>query len=95
MNNANYYAVMADYNHWMNQKLYAICNKISDAKRKENLGAFFNSIHGTLNHILVGDRIWLGRFTAQPFAAKLDQELYADFDRLQQERERTDQDILN
>lgn len=38
----NYYETMAAYNAWMNQKLYAICADISDEKRKENLGAFFN-----------------------------------------------------
>jgi hypothetical protein len=63
----NYYETMAAYNAWMNQKLYAICADISDEKRKENLGAFFQSIHGTLNHLLFGDRVWMGRFTQQPF----------------------------
>jgi hypothetical protein len=57
----NHYIAMAQYNQWMNQNLYAICAEIPDAKRNEDLGAFFKSIHGTLNHILVGDRIWLGR----------------------------------
>jgi len=85
---------MADYNHWMNQNLYTVCSKISDIKRREDLGAFFKSIHGTLNHILVGDRIWLGRFTEQPFLATLDQEIYPDFDELRQERELTDQQII-
>ncbi len=90
----NNYTTMAAYNHWMNQNLYEICANISDAKRKEDLGAFFKSIHGTLNHILVGDRIWMGRFTQIPFVAKLDQDLYADFDELRQERERSDREIL-
>lgn len=94
MNDVDYCTVMAEYNHWMNQKLYAICEEIPDAKRKQDLGAFFKSIHGTLNHILVGDRIWLGRFTNQPFVVQLDQELYADFTQLQQAREQTDQQIL-
>ncbi|KAM3095171.1 DinB family protein [Phormidesmis sp. 146-12] len=90
----NYYTTLAAYNHWMNQNLYEICANIPDAKRKEDLGAFFKSIHGTLNHILVGDRIWLGRFTQTPFVARLDQDLYADFEELRQERERSDRQIL-
>lgn len=94
MNHPNYYTTMAAYNRWMNQNLYAVCAAIPDAKRREDLGAFFQSIHGTLNHILVGDRIWLGRFTQAPFIAKLDQELYADFDHLRQERDRADAEIL-
>jgi uncharacterized damage-inducible protein DinB len=85
---------MAKYNYWMNQKIYTICAEIPNAKRNEDLGAFFKSIDGTLNHILVGDRIWLGRFTQNPFAAKLDQSLYSDFEQLRQERDRTDQEIL-
>lgn len=86
---------MAHYNRWMNQKLYAIGAGIPEATRKEDRGAFFKSIHGTLNHMLVTDRIWMGRFTAQPFVARLDQELYAEFDQLRQERDRTDSDILD
>ncbi len=95
MDNLSYYKTMAEYNHWMNQNLYAICSEIPDIKRRENLGAFFKSIHGTLNHILVGDRIWLGRFTEQPFFAKLDQEIYSDFDDLRREREATDLQIIS
>lgn len=94
MSNTNYCTTMAKYNHWMNQKIYTICATIPNAERNEDLGAFFKSIDGTLNHILVGDRIWLGRFTQSPFSAKLDQILYSDFEQLRQERDRTDQDIL-
>ena len=94
MSSTNYCTTMAKYNHWMNQKIYTLCAEIPNAKRNEDLGAFFNSIDGTLNHILVADRIWLGRFTQTPFTAKLDQILYADFEPLRQERDRTDQEIL-
>lgn len=85
---------MAEYSQWMNQKLYGVCSEIPDEKRKADLGAFFKSIHGTLNHILVGDRIWIGRFINQPFAATVNQELYSDFEELRRERKKTDQQIL-
>ncbi|WAL61703.1 DinB family protein [Thermocoleostomius sinensis] len=91
----NYYEIMAAYNAWMNQKLYEICAKIPDEKRKEDLGAFFKSIHGTLNHLLVGDRIWMGRFTQQPVPYTIKQELYSDFDELRHQRQLTDQTITN
>jgi uncharacterized damage-inducible protein DinB len=94
MNNLSYYETMAEYNQWMNQKLYAICAEIPDEKRKENLGAFFKSIHGILEHILYGDRAWMGRFTGQPFAGKLGQELYSNFDELRQQRELLDRQII-
>jgi uncharacterized damage-inducible protein DinB len=90
----NYAELMAEYNHWMNHKLYGICAEIPDERRREDRGAFFKSIHGTLNHLLFGDRIWLGRFINQPYSAKIGQELYSDFDELWQQRELTDQKIL-
>ena len=85
---------MAAYNRWMNERLYALCAGLSDVERKRDRGAFFRSIHGTLNHVLLGDRLWLGRFRGVPFAVRsLDQELYADFAELREERERTDGEI--
>jgi|GEM_PF-221243 uncharacterized damage-inducible protein DinB len=94
MYDRNYAETMAEYNHWMNLKLYAVCAAIADEQRREDRGAFFKSIHGTLNHLLVGDRIWLGRFTGNPYIAQLRQELYSDFDELRQQHEITDQQIL-
>ncbi|HEX7027904.1 MAG TPA: DinB family protein [Gammaproteobacteria bacterium] len=86
---------MASYNEWMNRRLYSACAELSDEDRRKDRGAFFKSIHGTLNHLLLGDRIWLGRFTGIPFQAdSLDQELYHDFTELRKERETTDREIL-
>jgi uncharacterized damage-inducible protein DinB len=87
---------LAAYNRWMNERLYALCAALPDEERKRDRGAFFRSIHGTLNHLLLADRIWLGRFTGVPFAAaSLDQELYAGFAELRSERERTDREITS
>ncbi|HLT63919.1 MAG TPA: DinB family protein [Pseudohongiella sp.] len=86
---------MARYNQWMNSRLYQLAAQLTDEQRKQDRGAFFKSIHGTLNHLLVADSIWFGRFTQKPFPAKsLDQELYSDFVQLRAERERMDQQIL-
>lgn len=71
MLDSNYCQTMADYNRWMNQKLYTICAEISDVERKRDRGAFFKSIHSTLNHLLYGDRAWMGRFTNNPFCVKV------------------------
>jgi len=96
------YAALARYNTWMNQRLYGLAAELSDEERKRDLGAFFKSIHGTLNHLLLTDRVQLGRFMGTEHARSLDQrggvieirslgqELYADFDTLRGERERTD-----
>lgn len=101
------YRALARYNRWMNETLYRLVGELDDAERKRERGAFFKSIHGTLNHILLADRTWLGRFTgdAERFASRgasgeiiqitsLAQELYADFADLSRERAKTDADIL-
>ena len=49
--------MLARYNTLANRRLYEACASLSDAERKEDRPDFFGSIHGTLNHIMVGDRI--------------------------------------
>jgi uncharacterized damage-inducible protein DinB len=96
------YKAMAQYNTWMNRSIYDTCSMPSDEERKRDLHAFFGSIHRTLNHLLLTDRVQLGHFIGadrtQSFdhggkaiaIRSLDQELYADFDLLRREREKTD-----
>jgi len=85
---------MAAYNRWMNEKLYALCARLTDTERKHDAGAFFKSIHGTLNHLLLADRLWVARFNGEAFpVTSLDQELYADFAVLRLERVATDEAI--
>jgi uncharacterized damage-inducible protein DinB len=64
MNNAfiDNYRFLARYNRWINQRLYSACGALSDEERKRERGAFFGSIHRTLNHLIVADQIWLRRF---------------------------------
>jgi len=57
---------MALYNKWMNDKIYACAAQLTDEGRKRDRGAFFKSIHATLNHILWGDQIWLHRLAGTP-----------------------------
>ena len=86
--------MMAGYNRWMNEKLYALCAQLPDDERKRDRKAFFRSIHGTLNHLLLTDRGWLGRFNGKPWTFRsLDQELYDNFEELCHERARTDREI--
>ena len=85
---------MAAYNRWMNDKLYAVCAELSDVERKVNRNSFFGSIHATLNHLLLADKVWFGRFIHKPFVVpSLRHELYDDFGALRAERAATDQDI--
>src|SRR5271155_5079453 len=93
------YRALARYNRWMNEKIYAVASTLGDEERKRDRGAFFKSIHGTLNHLLVADRIWMGRLERVVLEGdalgpggilSLDQELYANFDELRRERGTTD-----
>ncbi len=59
---------MARYNKWMNDKIYGCAAQLSDEERKRDRGAFFKSIHATLNHILWGDQIWMHRLAGTPEA---------------------------
>ena len=61
-----YVVKMAGYNRWMNEGIYAAAASLTDAQRREDAGAFFGSIHGTLNHLLWGDQIWMSRFAGTP-----------------------------
>ena len=59
-----YAQTMARYNRWQNESLYREALKLTDEARRLHRGAFFGSIHGTLNHIYWGDSMWLSRFGA-------------------------------
>ncbi|NJO36226.1 MAG: damage-inducible protein DinB, partial [Rhodospirillales bacterium] len=63
---AEYVRALASYNRWQNGNLYGAADTLSDVQRKEQRGAFFGSIHGTLNHLLWADQIWMSRFAGAP-----------------------------
>lgn len=78
---------LARYNRLANERLYDACAALTDAERKQVRPAFFKSIHGTLNHIMVGDRIWLARFEGGTApSTDLDVILYESFDALRAAR---------
>lgn len=90
------FEMMASYNEWMNEKLYSVCADIPDEDRKKDLGAFFKSIHGTLNHLMYGDKVWMGRFIEQPLkGVNMADEFYSSFNELRQERQKMDKDIIS
>ena len=89
-----HFQTMAIYNRLANSRLYEACQILSDAERKKRREAFFGSIHGTLNHIMVGDRIWLSRFAGEEApSTNLDATLYEDFEKLWKARRQEDQRI--
>ena len=79
--------MLGRYNRLANERVYAACAELDDAARRQERGAFFGSIHGTLNHIMVGDRIWMARFEdGTASSTGLDAILYDDFDELRAAR---------
>ncbi len=106
MTTDSHIALMANYNEWMNNKLYAAARTLPAEALAAERRAFFGSIIGTLNHILVGDTIWLQRFAAHPAGHSsldpirrlpappaLDAVLFADIDALFSQRQMLDQTI--
>jgi len=57
---------MAAYNAEMNRRIFAAAARLSDAERRRPRGAFWGSIHGTLCHLMWGDRMWMSRFDGWP-----------------------------
>ena len=91
-----YFSRLAAYNSWANARLYDAATALSDFERKRDIKAYFTSLHGTLNHILVADRIWLSRLTgADNSPKKLDETLYEDFSALRDARESEDKRIID
>jgi uncharacterized damage-inducible protein DinB len=85
----------AGYNAWANRRLYDAAARLHDADYRADRGAFFRSVHGTLNHLLVADRIWMRRFTGEGDAPKrLDAILFDRLDDLRKAREAQDARIV-
>ena len=78
-----YYSTFARYNAWANTRLYEACAKLPESEYLKPRASFFGSIHATLNHLMVGDRIWLGRIEGRAEKLALNQILYGDFTALQ------------
>jgi uncharacterized damage-inducible protein DinB len=91
-----YVRTMAEYNAEMNRRLYGAAARLSDAERCAPRGAFWGSIHGTLTHILWGDRQWMSRFDEWPKPAapiKESAQMIEAFTELRAVREQADADI--
>jgi uncharacterized damage-inducible protein DinB len=108
MNRTGHVCLMAQYNDWMNTKLYEAAMGLPEAELMANRNAFFGSLFGTLNHLAVADTIWLKRFTTHPakFPAlgpvgdfptpkSLDGHLFADIQGLATYRKTLDRVILD
>ena len=91
----NHLPLMARFNAWANARLYDSVSGLSESAYKEDRKAFFGSIHNTLNHLLVVDRLWTGRIEGRNHGIRsLDQILYTDLASLRGAREAEDEAII-
>jgi uncharacterized damage-inducible protein DinB len=95
MTAAAHYWMFGHYNAWANSRLYEAVAQLSTEQYRADRGAFFKSVHGTLNHLLVTDRIWMRRFTGEGEAPdRLDAILFEAFEGLRAARETEDRRIV-
>jgi uncharacterized damage-inducible protein DinB len=88
--------MFAACNQWANRQVYEAAAKLPDKDYRADRGVFFKSMHGTLNHILAADRIWMKRFTGEGDAPKrLDAVLCDSLQDLSTERGREDIRIMD
>jgi uncharacterized damage-inducible protein DinB len=86
---------MARYNRWANARLFTAVEGLGSEAYHQARPAFFGSIHGTLNHILIGDRLWLARIEGLPAPdVRLDDHPYADLASLAQARQGEDERMI-
>jgi uncharacterized damage-inducible protein DinB len=90
-----HFRMFARYNEWANRRLYAAATELPDSDYRAERGAFFGSVHGTLNHLLVADSIWMHRFTGEgPTYSRLDEIVCEGFHELATAREKEDRRII-
>ena len=96
MTAAAHYRMFGHYNSWANARLYEAVARLSTEQYRADRGAFFKSVHGTLNHLLATDRIWMQRFTGEGVAPdRLDAILFEAFGELRVAREAEDRRIVD
>mgnify|MGYP001194442135 CR=1 FL=1 len=90
-----YFRHLGGYNAWANQRLYDAAAALTEDQLWRDVGLFFGSVGGTLNHILVADRVWMKRFTGTgDHPDKLSAILHRDLPALRAAREAEDQRII-
>jgi uncharacterized damage-inducible protein DinB len=93
-----YVRTMAAYNAEMNRRLYAAAARLRDAERRQDRGAFWRSIHGTFNHLLWADRMWMSRIAGwekPSLPLKASDALIERFDELSAARAQADRDLVH
>ncbi|BCG81254.1 DinB family protein [Mesorhizobium sp. 113-3-3] len=91
-----HFMMFAAYNQWANGRIYDAAADLDEEEFNRDVGAFFGSLMGTLNHLLAADRIWMKRFTGEGDApTALDAILHRDLPKLRTAREAEDRRIID
>ena len=92
----DHFRLLAGFNRWANGRVYDAAAALRTADYyKSRACAYFGSIHGTLNHLLLVDLLWFGRLAGETLAiSRLDEILYDDFAALRAAREAEDAHIV-
>lgn len=86
---------MAEYNAWANTRLYRMAGQLTDEQYRRDVSVYFRNLHGTLNHLLIADRIWMSRLTGSgPLPVRLDAILYEELAQLAEARRGEDERIV-
>ncbi len=90
-----HFPLLARFSRWVNNHVYDCVGQLSPDKYRADCGLFFGSVHATLNHLLVVDRLWTGRVMGIDRGVQsLEQMLHDDFDQLRRAREQEDSDLI-
>jgi len=90
-----HFQAMARNNLWSNHRVYRACSGLAEEEYRRDHGAFFHSIHGTLNHILLIDRWYIGRLQGRDLAwTRHDEELHADLPALARAQRESDRELV-
>jgi len=90
------FQLLANYNKWANEKIITSCKKLTETEYMKDRGAFFSSIHGTLNHLLVVDRAFVAYIEEKNHGLKsLDQILYENLFQLEEARIKEDKRLVD
>ena len=90
-----HFEMMANYNAWANALLYDATSALPEEMYRRDTGAFFKSLHGTLNHLYVADTIWMSRFREAPNPPwTLNHVAHDDRTDLRKRRQALDRDII-
>lgn len=91
-----HFMMFAAYNAWANKRLYDAASELTEEEFRRDVGAFFKSMMGTLNHLVAADRIWMKRFTGEGEPpAGLDSIIESDLTKLRVIREAEDRRIID